>query len=348
MKSVNHKKQIKMRKTILILALGLILSSQIIFGQAPSYVPTNGLVGYWPFNGNANDMSGNGNNGIVNGATLTTDRFGNVDSAYSFDGINDFVSVPNIASNGNDSRTFSVWANLTNISNSGLSNYFISTGSASQSSTFNFRLYNGKLNIMGFENDPVATNASLTNSIWYLCTVTYDGTNIKFYVNGILLDTVAPFSPFTTFGQNNFFGKSNHIGWEYFLQGKIDDIGIWNRALTQQEITNLYNSVSSSECLTMIINTGTLNTNPITYTSTVNIYPNPANDQITIDCGNLANVIGWSIKITNTLGQEVFSAPMNTQQYVVPLNTWSGQGMYFVKIINAQNQVVNIKKIILQ
>jgi len=48
------------------------------------------------------------------------------------------------------------------------------------------------------------------------------------------------------------------------------------------------------------------------------------------------------------LGQEVFSQPMNTQQYVIPLHTWTGQGMYFVKIINAQNEVVNIKKIVLQ
>ncbi len=44
----------------------------------------------------------------------------------------------------------------------------------------------------------------------------------------------------------------------------------------------------------------------------------------------------------------VFNVPMNTQQYVVPLNTWTGQGMYFVKIINANNEVVNIKKIILK
>ena len=56
------------------------------FAQVPSYVPTNGLVGYWPFNGNANDESGNGNNGTVNGATLTSDRFGNANGAYSFNG----------------------------------------------------------------------------------------------------------------------------------------------------------------------------------------------------------------------------------------------------------------------
>ena len=48
------------------------------------------------------------------------------------------------------------------------------------------------------------------------------------------------------------------------------------------------------------------------------------------------------------LGQEVFNEPMDTQQYVIPLNTWTGQGMYFFKIINAQNEVVKIKKIILQ
>jgi murein DD-endopeptidase MepM/ murein hydrolase activator NlpD len=52
-----------------------------------------GLVAYYPFNGNANDDSGNGNNGTVYGATLTTDRFGYANSAYSFDGIDDYVTV---------------------------------------------------------------------------------------------------------------------------------------------------------------------------------------------------------------------------------------------------------------
>ena len=59
----------------------------------PNYVPTDSLVGWWPFSGNANDLSGNGNNGIVNGASLTTDRFGNSNSAYNFDGVNDFIDV---------------------------------------------------------------------------------------------------------------------------------------------------------------------------------------------------------------------------------------------------------------
>ena len=54
-----------------------------------------GLVAYYPFNGNANDESGNGNNGEVNGATLAEDRFGGAGKAYSFDGENDWIELPN-------------------------------------------------------------------------------------------------------------------------------------------------------------------------------------------------------------------------------------------------------------
>ena len=76
-----------------LLLLITICISFVSFSQVPSYVPTNGLVGWWPFNGNANDEGGNGNNGTVNGAALTTDRFGNANSAYDFDGMNDNIKV---------------------------------------------------------------------------------------------------------------------------------------------------------------------------------------------------------------------------------------------------------------
>ena len=105
---------------------------------------------------------------------------------------------------------------------------------------------------------------------------------------------------------------------------------------------------ADNTCQSLIINTGVLSYNPPTYKNTVTIYPNPANDHITIDCGNLTNVSGWNIKISNTLGQEVFSGKMDTQQYTVPLNTWGGKGVYFVKIYDASNTLMNTKKIILQ
>ena len=67
-----------------------------------------------------------------------------------------------------------------------------------------------------------------------------------------------------------------------------------------------------------------------------------------IDFGTLANVVSYHIEIVNTLGQIVFNQPMNTQQYYIPLNTWSGTGVYFVKVYDASNNLVNTKKIILQ
>src|ERR1019366_3185308 len=77
---------------LLVVGLGLAVN-----GYSQSFL-TNGLVAYYPFNGNANDASGNGNNGTVYGAILTTDRFGNSNSAYSFDGASSYIEVPSNAS----------------------------------------------------------------------------------------------------------------------------------------------------------------------------------------------------------------------------------------------------------
>jgi hypothetical protein len=339
-----------MKNKLLILAMGFALTTQMIIAQVPSYVPTNGLVGYWPFNGNANDESGNGNNGTVNGATLTSDRFGSNNSCYNFQ--NNNISIPHNPSFGFQSTsgfTISMWCNSSDVTN-----IFHFMGKRADSSPyFNWQIAYGGSVIgpsfgsgtgPGIYNGAFSSDLFLINN-WYHIVGKFDNGVWSIYVNGILKATnntaiVNPDSntPITIGSSGNFQG--------YY--GKLDDVGIWSRALTNQEITNLYNSANTNECLTMTINTGVLSTSPVTYTSSVNIYPNPANDQITIDCGNLENVVGWNIKITNMLGQEVFNQPMNTQQYVVPLNSWTGQGMYFVKIINAQNEVVNIKKIILQ
>jgi len=71
----------------LLLAIIMILFSDTLLSQ----IPTNGLIVYWKFNGNANDSSGNNLNGTVNGAILTQGCFGNSSSAYSFDGIDDYI-----------------------------------------------------------------------------------------------------------------------------------------------------------------------------------------------------------------------------------------------------------------
>ncbi|MEY2692376.1 MAG: hypothetical protein RIT03_766 [Bacteroidota bacterium] len=348
-----------MKKQLLLLSL---FAMNVLVAQVPSYVPTTGLVGYWPFNGNANDQSGNGNNGtLMNGVLLTSDRFNNLNSAYSFDGIDDFIQVPNsnsISIIGD--ITISAWVKTNGYNNQ---NYQTIVSKRETYWTWEYAVaYSYHTNIihntkflasralgMGNQEQGWSTTPYNQNS-WENWVVTISNNQMKLYKNGILDHTqvysLVPVNQVCPllFGKNTLADNTNS---EQFY-GKIDDIGIWNRALTQEEITGLYNASSPNECQTLVINTGILSFNPVTYTNTVTIYPNPANDHITIDCGNLANVAGWNIKISNTLGQEVFSGAMNTPEYVVPLNSWGGQGLYFVRIYDAQNNLVNTKKIILQ
>ena len=83
-------------KKLLYLFFALLFINQHIVAQVPSYVPTDGLVAYYPFNGNANDESGNGNNGTIDGASLTVDRFSNTNSAFKFDGIDNSITTNTI------------------------------------------------------------------------------------------------------------------------------------------------------------------------------------------------------------------------------------------------------------
>ena len=79
-----------------------------------------------------------------------------------------------------------------------------------------------------------------------------------------------------------------------------------------------------------------------------NIYPNPAIDNVVIDLGNLTIVSNWSYKITNTLGQEVIKGKISSQQTTINLNDIKSKGMYFVKIYDASNNVVETKKLIIK
>jgi hypothetical protein len=249
-----HKTPItmKMKSLLFITITALACTVSSMAQNVPSYIPTDGLLGWWPFNGNANDESGNGNNGTVNGATLTSDRFGNISKSYNFNGNSDYISVPNIAIQGNNERTFSSWFLTYNNPIWFTGEMIISTGSGSnlQSETFNLRLDNQNqyLGFMGFVNDYYPTgNVIVNDSVWHLGVLTYKDDTLKFYVDGQFEKST--YQPgLSTSGQSNFFGKSNDINQSaqgYWI-GKLDDIGIWNRALTQQEISALYSATNTT------------------------------------------------------------------------------------------------------
>jgi hypothetical protein len=228
------------------------LSIGSLIAQVPSYVPTSGLVGWWQFNGNANDESGNANNGSVNGATLTTDRFGNVNSAFNFDGVNDWININNSNSlNPTSQITISAWVNTLayNLSDASMvvnkgwdqspGHYDVLVFSSNQKSRF----------VIG-SNLYVESNSIININQWTLITVSISSLTMKIYVNGTLENTVLQNNN-NSFGANTdplYIGKHDYNNAPYYFKGKIDDIGIWNRALTQQEVTNLYLSTLPSDC----------------------------------------------------------------------------------------------------
>jgi hypothetical protein len=227
-----------MKKTLLTLIAFLL--SLTAFSQIPNYVPQNGLVGWWPFNGNANDESGNGNNGTVNGATLTTDRFGNANQAYGFDGVDDYISS---IRPGYLSYSISVWYKIPGPMapmiypivdgfDSYFEIYFTNQG----------LFYASFTGINQYSN--VNCNLPLTQDQWEHLILVYENNTIFIYSNSVLVYT-SSVQPLTGITGNHFFGASLS-GTDQYLNGSLDDIGIWNRALTACEIQNLYQSQSQA------------------------------------------------------------------------------------------------------
>jgi hypothetical protein len=245
-----------MTKIYSFLIVAIVFLSNVMAQNIPSYVPTNGLVGWWPFNGNANDESGNGNHGTVNGATLTTDRNGNINSAYSFDGINNYISVDNniISFDFGDNQSFSIslWVKTsyscsnTNYCGGILSKMGVNTSNIGYQIGYNStNKWNLEYNTNSVVQSPIHYyNNNIVDNQWHMITTCIDKVNNKiyFYTDGVLTNTVSQnwFYKKTTNQNPLYFGRLR--GGDYYYNGFIDDISIHNRVLTQQEITALYTS----------------------------------------------------------------------------------------------------------
>ena len=237
----------KMKNLLLTIAATLGMSALTMAQNVPNYVPTNGLVGWWPFNGNANDESGNNNNGTVNGAILSADRFGNSNQAYNLNGVSDYIIIQNNSSLNVTLWSISAWVNP-NGYNTGNANYIVGKGDDSNQGHYSlhFKSVSKKARpSSGFGSTGLYTDSYSNINInnWVHITGSWDGNTMKVYVNGVLEDSIInPNHIQGTNAQDLFFGTmAVNNNFPYWLNGKIDDIGVWNRALTQQEVTDLYN-----------------------------------------------------------------------------------------------------------
>jgi len=214
-------------------------------GAGATPVITNGLVAAWEFSGNANDLSGNSNHGTVIGATLTADRFGNPDSAYLFDSDIDRIEISPVFSGDQDPLTFAAWIN---IEESGYSVYgeYLSAGWARNQ----FSVWAGGLTLSQYppSGGPQIEGLSINPQEWVHVALTKEADVLSAYVNGSFAAS-APHTETYSGPTPQVAAIGNQISngvWgfaHYNFDGKIDDLLIYNRALSPSEVQTLYSAV---------------------------------------------------------------------------------------------------------
>ncbi len=163
--------------------------------------------------------------------------------------------------------------------------------------------------------------------------------NNEIYLTGYFQNTV-DFDAGTN--TNNLTSFGNQDAFILGLNNSFCTQIIYNTVTVYDTVT-VYTTVTD----TLIINT-TLSLPAPNNANTILIYPNPASDHITINNGNFSAMAGYSIKITNNAGQKVFQNAINQKQFYIDLSTWTGNGLYFVHLIDPQNNTVTVRKIVLQ
>ncbi|MCX6580185.1 MAG: hypothetical protein NT166_08375 [Candidatus Aminicenantes bacterium] len=205
---------------------------------------SNGLIAYYPFNGNSNDESGNGNHATAYGnATLTTDRFGTSDRAYYFDGDHDYLqtgasSTLQVSTN----LTFTAWVNLSSKS----SNHSISAQGTIVDTTGNWQVYidtNGRIKI-GENNNSYPAGISIGSiswNTWYFIGVTFSSGTYKFYIDGAYDSTsISGLPSFNTTSDGIKIGEREYAPDIDDTKGKLDEVRIYNKTLSASEIESLY------------------------------------------------------------------------------------------------------------
>ncbi|NNV56885.1 LamG-like jellyroll fold domain-containing protein [Limnovirga soli] len=201
-------------------------------------------VAYYPFSGNANDATGT-LNGTVHGAMLTTDRFGNANSAYSFDGVDDAISFAALPMTNTDNFTLMAWVNPALFDPANQFNKMIvslgpgengyNMGMGNNNGSGGGNQLGGLYNLVSWL--PSGAFFSTVNTWYHVAMVRENGVT-KFYLNGVL-------APNTFTADPNAFVTAFQIGGQdfdptHYWNGKIDEVKIYNLALTSEQVQAEY------------------------------------------------------------------------------------------------------------
>jgi gliding motility-associated-like protein len=264
-----------------ILFLSLFLGTCNLFGQVNL---TQGLKVYLPFNGNTLDASGNGNNATNNGAVLTSDQFGNNNSAYYFNGVNNYLTIPNsLGIQLSDSLTLSAMVILdtfnsatcqgNSIFHKGINDFtpgwytlrISDQAFDNNCSTFNPNNENCYGHVDNIGTFPFGTTAGQAGAApyiqlhqWHCFVMTWDGDSLKTYIDGALATKYPITVPSSSLNNDSLYiGATAMVNNRYWLKGKIDEIRVYKRVLNNIEINALCGYCSSDYTAPQILSNDT-------------------------------------------------------------------------------------------
>ena len=209
-------------------------------GKVDTIKPVNGLVAYYPFNGNANDESGNGNNGTVNGATLTEDRFGKSNNAYSFNGTSSYIDIPSgIGVQAPNKFSYSFWCNTSSSTTTMRMINHVFTNIGNYASV---EIVAGKI-FLRIDTGPnvksIATSGTYSDGKWHHVAVIHNSDSLYLYIDSTSAGAVAYSTTVVSSGTGEtYFGK--YSTGQFYYNGLLDDIRIYDYALSRTQIDSLY------------------------------------------------------------------------------------------------------------
>jgi hypothetical protein len=213
----------------------------------PSFFPKTGLVAYYKMDGNSNDSVGSAN-GTDSDISYVAAKFG---QGASFNGSNSEIGLTNSTVrstfSGTNNYTFSTWIKTSS------DKAIIIQGTSNRRSSWHYNAIKVEIYEGGYLNigrgsgsgwtENIAVSGTLSNGNWNHVVVTYDGSNMIGYVNETQVVSVS--SSFSATNPTDWFGLGVYKSENFVVKrfnGLIDEVGIWSRALTSDEITQLYNN----------------------------------------------------------------------------------------------------------
>ena len=311
-----------------LITLLIVLAANILYAQVPSYVPTTGLLAWYNLNNNGANANNASLNTLANyGATFVPDRFGNLNAAGYVDGLGSQwmqLANPSFSFSQAGAFSYSVWVKKSVQPSSGV---VVMSGN-NVSGNFISNIQGGTGVQFGACKQQSAwtwLNCSDTIGGWMHLVATYSNTKMKLYRDGVLQDSTT-FTSTGSAGVNQPFWVGRGPGGNYYA-GVFDDIGIWNRTLTQAEVTALYNSQTTTGLDSQEKNQ-------------LAVYPNPTKNTVSIkiDVGQNKKYI-----ITNNEGKKMSEGIVSASDFKVDLTEFPS-GVYYLNVVDSSLGAIKLVK----